>query len=307
MYGFLLLGVNIIIGICYLSYCLKYFEECRLRFIWDGQLFREAFSFTGWTLFGAFSTVLRNQALTVLFNQFFGAVAVAARTIALSISGTVTVFANSFSTGINPTIVKEYAAGRKESMLSLVLSGSKLTFFLTWIFALPMFIHMDFVLQIWLGTLIEDVVLFSRLALIETLIFSISICLAAAARAPGKMKAYESILGTLQIMIFVFSYFLFSIGFDAETAFYVAIAINILMFFVRLVMVRSLIGLSIRVFFRNALVLSRRSGCIHICRKVSLIVFVILLLAYCYRLQQCIFWVWTRICGKKSITGYCQG
>jgi hypothetical protein len=73
--------------------------------------------------------------------------------------------------------------------------------------------------------------------------------IATAARAPGKMKIYEFPLGCIQIAIFVVSWLVLMMGGAAYMVFVVAIVANLVMFIIRLLIVRTMIGLSIRSFF----------------------------------------------------------
>lgn len=248
LYGFLLLTVAVINTSTYRFYCRKKYEECRLRLLWDKKLFKEIFSFTGWTLFGQFTSVVRNQAVTVLFNQFFTPVVVAARSISMQITNAVNVFSSNFNTSLYPPIIKEYSAGNKNEMFNLLYTGCKMTFFLMWVFALPLIMHMDVVLSLWLKEVPEWTVLFTQLALIEVLINSLSQPIATAARAPGKMMAYELILGTMQLFIFIVSWILFRLGYDAWVSFLIAIFINLVMMVVRLILVKGLVGLPLGLF-----------------------------------------------------------
>ena len=84
--------------------------------------------------------------------------------------------------------------------------------------------------------------------LIEVIINSISQPIVTAARAPGKMRAYELILGSMQLLIFVFSLVLFRIGYEAWISFAIAIFINLVMMLVRLILVRILVGLPLGKF-----------------------------------------------------------
>lgn len=249
LYGILLLVVSILNAIIYITICSFRYSECQFRkFYWDKKLLREVLDFVGWTLFGQVTTVVRNQAITILLNQMFNPGIVAAKTIATTVASQVSVFANNFNTGLYPPIIKSYAANEKEEMFSLIFNGSKLTFFLMWIFTLPMLIEMDMILHIWLKTPPAESILFTQLALIETLIMSLSLPIAAAARAPGRMKLYELTLGIVQIAIFPVSWIVLKIGYDASWVFWVAIAANLLMFIMRLFIVRYLIGLSLKRF-----------------------------------------------------------
>ena len=253
VYGILLLVISIFIMLCYASLCFKKYAECQLTiFYWDSMLLKEMLSFTGWSLFGQLSTAARFQAVTILINQFFNPSVAAARAIAITISSKINIFSNNFNTGLYPSIVKSYANKNNDEMFSLICNGSKLTFFLMWVFALPLLIEMEAVLTIWLTELPEQVVLFAKLALVESLVLSISLPIATAARAPGKMKGYELTLGVLQLSIFAIAYFVLHLGFPAYSVFIVAIFMNVVMFFARLKLVSGLIGLPQLLFIKQA-------------------------------------------------------
>ncbi len=184
LYGILLFAVQILVALSYLCICTKKYAECQFKKLyWSKSLFKETVDYTTWSLFGAFTSVGRNQAVTVLLNQFFNPVVIAARTIAVTVSGQVNVFSANFNTSLYPSIVKEYAAGRSEAMFSLIFNGSKMTFFLMWVFALPLWLHMDYVLTLWLKNPPENAILFTRLALLESLINASALPLMTAARA----------------------------------------------------------------------------------------------------------------------------
>lgn len=249
LYGFLLFAVSIIITSIYSYLCLKKYDECQFKKIyWDRKLLKEICSFTSWSLFGQLSTAARVQAVTILLNQFFNPSVAAARAIAITISSKVNIFSNNFNTGLYPAIVKSYASKKNEELYNLLFNGSKLTFFLMWFFVLPLLIEIEPILQLWLGIVPEHVALFTKLALVESLILSISLPMATAARAKGEMKVYELTLGIIQISIPVIAYGVLRIGYPAYSVFVIAIIINILMFFTRLYIVSDLIGISIKKF-----------------------------------------------------------
>lgn len=252
LYGMLTFAVSVITTVIYVVICLRKYNECQFhKFYWDKGLFHEILRFTGWTLFGQITSVGRNQAVTILLNQVFNPVVVAARAIAINITTQINTFSNNFNTGLYPPIIKAYSSGDKKEMFSLIYVGSKITFFLMWIFALPFYIEMDTILTVWLKNPPPETVLFTQLSLIEVLINSISLPIATAARAPGKMKFYELTLGCIQIGIFIASWIVLKMGGAASAVFVIAIVVNLVMFFVRLLIVRRLIGLSLHPYFKQ--------------------------------------------------------
>jgi O-antigen/teichoic acid export membrane protein len=252
LYGILLFIVSLINALIFISISLRKYDECQFKkFYWDKVLVQEILGFTGWTLFGQVTTVVRNQAVTILINQFFNPIIVASRAIALSINGHIGVFANNFNTSLYPPIIKSYSNNTKSEMFSLIINGSKLTFFLMWIIALPLIIEMKMILNIWLKNVPPFAVLFTQLSIVESLILSLSLPLATAARAPGKMKTYELTLGIIQLSIFFMSWIILKMNYPAYSVFIVAIVVNVIMLFVRLYIVGKLIDLPKKHFTVN--------------------------------------------------------
>lgn len=250
LYGVLVYIVSVITTVIYIVICTRRYTECQFKILyWDKKLLREIIGFTGWTLFGQASTVARNQGITILLNQVFNPVVVTARAISMNVTNQINLFSNNFNVGLYPPIIKSFAADDKKEMFSLILNGSKITFFLMWVFALPLFIEMDKILEIWLKNPPPESVLFTRLALVEVLINSVSLPIGTAARAPGNMRKYELILGSIQISIFVLSWVVLRMGNQAYSVFIVAIIANIIMFVVRLLIVRKLIGFPLKPFY----------------------------------------------------------
>ncbi|MCX2865289.1 hypothetical protein OOZ63_26015 [Paucibacter sp. PLA-PC-4] len=251
-YGLLMCVASVATTAIYAVVCGRKYPECKFRRMqWNGTLFTEIIRFTGWTLFGQLSTVVRSQAITILLNQAFSPVVVASRVIAVNVAAQVNVFASNFNVGLYPAIVKTYAARQLEEMHGLVISGSKATFFLTWVLSLPMLLEMDIILKLWLGTPPPEAVVFTRLALIESIIMVLGLPVGTAARATGDMKRYELILGSIQLSIFVGAWAALSAGGPAESVFWVAIALNIVMFYVRLFIVKDTIALEVGRFSRS--------------------------------------------------------
>ena len=250
----LLFSISVFQFLVYAWICIKKYKECQLyKFYWDRGLFKEIVDFTGWTLFGQFTTSSRNQAVIILVNQFFNPITVAAFAISRNISNHIQTFSISFNLSLYPPIIKSYASKDMDNLFSLINNGSKITFFLMWIFALPFFLEMEMIFGIWLKEVPEGTILFTRLAIVELLINSVSMPIQTAARAPGKIRNYELILGPFQIAIFLISWWMLHLGYDAYVIFEIAIVINIIMFLLRLVIVRKLVEIPLRMFIREVI------------------------------------------------------
>ena len=124
----------------------------------------------------------------------------AARGIASQVNSAVVSFSNSFSTALRPQIIKTYAAENKEESHRLVYRGCKFTFFLMYIFSLPLCLEMDGILTLWLKNPLEYAVVFTQLVLIDAVIDSISYPLMTLAQATGKIKLYQALVGGLLLL-----------------------------------------------------------------------------------------------------------
>lgn len=254
VYGVLMMAISVSFTSAYFFICKKKYAECQIRdFNFDRSLAKEMVNFTGWTLFGTLTSIGRRQGVTILLNQFFSPAVVAARVIAMSIASKAMILSQNFNVGLYPSIIKTYAAGEKREMFKLIFDGSKITFYLIWLLVLPLFIEMEALLALWLGEIPEYSVLFARLALIETLLVAISHPLATAARAPGKMAVYEGTLGVMQLLVFFGAWMALKFGAPPQGVFVIAIVVSGLMLFVRLWIVRGLIGLSVLDFSRRVI------------------------------------------------------
>ena len=251
LYGILLLFVAIINTGLYRFYCRRHYKECRFRLSWDKKLFSGMFSYVGWNLFGSSVGVFKNQIVNILLNQFFGSLVNAARAIASQVSAAVTSFSQNFSTAIRPQIIKTYAAEEKEECLSLTFRGCRMTFFLMYIFTLPLLLEMPFVLDVWLKNPPENAVIFARLVLIDALVDSVSYPIMTLAQATGKIKLYQSAVGGILLMNLPASYVCLKCGLPAYSVLVAAICITFIAFVVRLFIVKVLTGFSIRSFLMS--------------------------------------------------------
>jgi O-antigen/teichoic acid export membrane protein len=245
LYAILMFAVALIIRLIYGLYCKRQFKESKFRFFWDKPLFKTLLSYAGWNLWGNAAAVIMGQGVNILLNIFFGPVVNAARGIAFQIKGAMNQFVTNFQMAMNPQIIKSYAANDLKYMHQLIFQGAKYSFFLLFMLSLPVLLETKFILKIWLKTVPEYTLIFTRLVIINILIDCISGPLMTAAQASGKLKLYQSIVGGLLILNLPVSYLFLKLGFNPEITLYVAIGISIIALIARLKIISPLIKLNI--------------------------------------------------------------
>lgn len=252
-YAVLTFCVSLIIRFIYGFYCSRYFKESKLRFFWDKPLFKTLVSYAGWNLWGNVAAVLKDQGVNVLLNIFFGPVVNAARGIAYQVSSAVNQFVANFQMAMNPQIIKSYAVDDLKNMHQLIFRGAKYSFFLLFTLSLPILFETEQILRLWLKTVPEYTVIFTRLVIINVLIDCISGPLMTAAQASGKIKLYQSIVGGLLILNLPVSYLFLKLGFKPQTTMYVSIGISIIALYSRLKIISPLVSLNIMDYFKNVI------------------------------------------------------
>lgn len=245
LYSFLILSIQVLIRFCYSIYCNRHFEETKYKNVWDKSLFKEMTGFAGWSMFGNLAGVLFNQGLNMLLNVFFGPVVNAARGVAVQVQNAVQQFVGNFQMALNPQITKTYAQGDLESMHKLMYRSAKFSFFLLFLLSLPILFETNFILKIWLKNVPANTVCFLRIMICTSLIYTLSNPLMMANQATGKVKRYQAICGSIQLLILPISYISLYLGFPAYTVFVVHFTIECVTQIVRMIMLRPMIKIRI--------------------------------------------------------------
>lgn len=254
VYGFLILAVTILMRSIYNFYCIKKFSECRYHWNWDKSLLRKMFSFTGWMFFGCITDMLSGQGVNMLINMFFGPIFNASRAISYQVFNAVQSFLTNFMTAVKPQIVKSYAANNKDYAFGLVFSSTKFSFYLLFFLTMPLFLHMDLVLGVWLKEVPEMATLFTRLVLVDLWVRAIYTPMAQINQASGKIRNYQLAISVIFLLIFLITLFLFKLGLPVYYAFVVSIGMNFIGVFARLAILKKDNGFPVFAFVKKAIV-----------------------------------------------------
>lgn len=253
-YAVLMFLCPLIVRIFYWHYCKKYFEASRLKRVFDKGLFKEMTSFAGWGLIGQLAAMGSTQGVNILLNLFWGPVVNAARGVAVQAQSAVTQLSTNFQTAMNPQITKNYANNDLVEMHELMCRSAKFSFLLLFALGLPVMIEAPFILSIWLEDVPENSALFLRIILWISIVDAMANPLMVAAMASGKIVRYQTIIGTLQLLIIPVSYFVLKLGMPAYSVFLVNLIICIIAFISRLYLVSPLTYISPMRFFDKVIV-----------------------------------------------------
>ena len=250
-YAAMICVVSTTSALLYNVYCRSKFPECKLHPKMDRAVFREMAFFSSWNIFGCVSVPLQTQGLNILLNIFFNTIVNAARGIAVQINNIIIQFVNNFQTAVNPQIVKLYAAGEKKEMIHLVINNSKFAGFLYLFIAVPLFIEIKFVLDLWLVEYPEYTIPFVRIVLIQSLIQTLTRPVVMVVHAVGKMKGPNLTAGIALLLAVPLTYVLLKVGLDPVTVFAINLAPWVLETFFELYFENKYIGFPIWGFYKK--------------------------------------------------------
>lgn len=242
-YSLLILLANVITLLLYVLYSKRKFPEVKFSRPKDGKMRKEMISFASWSMIGSTGVMFSNQGQNILLNIFFGPVVNAARAVAVQVCNAVNNLTSNLYQAISPQINKSFASGNIEYMNKLIFASSKYTFYLLFIFILPLIYTGDFILGIWLEEVPERAAIFMYLMLISCIFTALGQPFSNAVGATGNIKKYQLIEGGLQVLtLFVSWLFLLLIPYP-EIVFIVHIIMSFIIQIARLVIASPMINL----------------------------------------------------------------
>ncbi len=206
LYGILMACLPLITLSVMRVYCHKHYVECVFapRRYWHKGTMKEMASFAGWNFLGSMSSVLGGYGLGLVLNHFYGTIANAAQGIANQVSGQLGVLGSSIKKALNPVITKSAGAKNDVLMVSAVITGSKVTFFIVTIFFIPVLVDANYILKLWLKTPPKYTNSFCILLLITNILQNLTLFIPQAIASIGKIKKYSfwsSIINFLPILL----------------------------------------------------------------------------------------------------------
>lgn len=241
LYGILVFIVTLLVRLCYGIYCKRHFEECSFHFVWDKGLFKDMFSFAGWSILGNLGFSFKDSFSNIILNIFFGTTINAARGIAMQVSSLISTFSTNFAMALNPQITKQYASGNVEDSRSLVYAGARYSFYLLMLITIPFLINSDYILWFWLGVVPEYTNIFIAFSLFTSLLHALSGTVTTALQATGNVKIFQIGLSILMLSELPIAYILLRAGMSPYAIMYPTLVTYTLAVFFRFYLLKRLI------------------------------------------------------------------
>ena len=209
LYASLYVAMTVLVQIFYAGYCVRKYEECRIRRYWNRKLFVELSSFIGWNTLGTAVWTLNAQGIEVLINIFFGLSVNAARAISSQVEGGLGQVNLGFITAVKPQVVKTYAVQQYAEFKRLLFDSTRHSFILMWFMGLLVIQNRDFILKLWLVNPPQGTADFVLWAVIALLVNAFTFPIWNAIQAIGKLGRYSIVSNGIYLLVFPISFIAF--------------------------------------------------------------------------------------------------
>ena len=209
LYASLYVAMTVLVQIVYAGYCVRKYEECRIRRYWNRKLFVELSSFIGWNTLGTAVWTLNAQGIEILINIFFGLSVNAARAISSQVESGLGQVNLGFITAVKPQVVKTYAVQQYTEFKQLLFDSTRHSFILMWFMGLLVIQNRYFILNLWLVNPPQGAADFVLWAVIALLINAFTLPIWNAIQAIGKLGRYSIVSNGIYLLVFPISFIAF--------------------------------------------------------------------------------------------------
>lgn len=252
VYAFLNLLVSFSTTIIYYIYCIKKFPECGRSLTIDKPLLKEMLKFSGWGAFGHVITIVNNQGVSIILNIFFNTVMNAARGLAMTVNFSIAQFITGFLTAAQPQLVKFYGAGEVHQFNRLIFNVSQYTLFLMAIISVPIFLEIDYVVNIWLGGNVPPYTCsFIKITLFCSIIGRSNSMVENGLAAIGRVKENNLFSVPVYILTLPLVYLVLWMGLSPIWAYWISSIPPLLSFIINLILLSKFTGFPGIVYFNN--------------------------------------------------------
>ena len=253
-YALLTMVVQIIIAAIYFIYCKLHFPETHFKINHiEWSLYKRIISFSGWNLLGNIANVCLTQGTNILLNLFFGPTLNTPKGLATQVQGAINQLCTNFQTAQNPQIVKSYAIGELAYMKNLIFRSSRISFYLTFILALPILMKTEFILSIWLKEIPAFTIPFIQYTMLFSIIQSLASPLLTGSMATGDVKRIMSVIAIFFWSIIPLGYMALYLGGSPTSIFAIQLALFIIAHYMRIRIVGKQLEFSIQEYWHRVL------------------------------------------------------
>ena len=231
--------VALVVLCVYVTLVIVSFPHCRYIIVKSKEAYKRLLSFSGWTLFGSLANVGLMQGNMILLNVFFGALANAAFAVSQQIYNAFNSLVSSVVLAIRPSMIRLYASGDEKTLFSLFNSSNKFICLIFLLVGLPLYLEMDYVLEIWIHPSNPSTVVYARMMVIYAFIVVLNNPITIMMQAVGAINEYHLKVESVTLLSMPVTGLRFWMGYPSQYMFIVMITLTAVAHVVRLTCLHS--------------------------------------------------------------------
>ena len=253
MYSVIMAGMALFSMLAFHLLCRRQWPETiRWRFFRDWDAYREIIAFNNYTALSAGAYVARTQGSTLLVNFFFGTVVNAGLSVAYQVENFSVTGVNRLGSAAAPQVTQNYSGENRERSLDLVYKISRYSALLMTIVVFCGLVELDAVLQLWLPTVPEGALLFTRWTLISALVRSFAGGTQTLEQATGKIKWFQICNSIMSLLCLPVGFAAFKLGAPPVTIIWIYIGYTVAYRVVEFWLLHRLLDFDVMIFIRKA-------------------------------------------------------
>ena len=215
--------------------------------------YKDQLSYNGWSLLSTFSIMGRGQGSNLLVNYFFNTTVNAAFAISSTVQASVEVLSANFTKVASPQITKSIGENNNETTFPLIYRVSRYNLLLSEITFFTLFIELEGLLKLWLGSNIPPYTLaFCQCTLIIGLVASTACGIVHYIRGVGRVREFYCILSSCFLLALPLGFMAFAYGYPPYTICVIFIVADAVSRIAELYLLKRCFSFNVSVFLKES-------------------------------------------------------
>lgn len=216
LYALIMSVTTFVSFVVYHYLCYRYWPELvRWKFVDKFREYKDLLVYNNYVLIASISQICRSQGSNMIINFFYGTVLNGAYGIARTVESFVITFMVNFDSAAAPQITQSVGRGNIAEASSIAYRSCRMCQLLALLVVFPLYVEIELVLQIWLGTVPEYTVSFCRVMLIAIYVSATSGGLMRLKDAMGKIKWFMIVFSFFHLVTLPIGFVLLKLGYPA--------------------------------------------------------------------------------------------
>lgn len=230
----------------------RWHDIVKWRRVSDRSCYRQVLEFGNWNLLSMFSRMLRSTGADLLFNSFFGTFINGAYSISRTVTNNVASFSESIEGVASPQIIQAYSAHDLEKYSAVAVLICKLCLLVFFMLFFPLYLELEYILQLWLGEVPHAAVVFTKWQLLLLCVSISSSGVMAAINATGKIKWFSLSQVLFDVISILLAYLILYFHYPAACILMLFVIVDVLYRILQLYLAFRLLHFDVFAFVRKA-------------------------------------------------------